>query len=235
MNFSLIVPVAADKKEYEDNLPYVFNTINDGIMICVHSIMGLNLDIFDKIYFTILKKHDDKFYLQELLDVQFRRIGIKKKVEVIVLEEVTSSQAATIYETIKRANITGGVMIKDGDSYFEAKISLKNSICIFPLDELDKVNPQGKSYVAIDDGYYVTNMIEHRIISRYFSVGGYIFESAQSFLRFYLSLKEKETLYLSHIIYAMLLAKYIFRPVECKNYKDWGTFADYYNCTLYHS
>ena len=55
MNSSLIVPVAADKPEYNNKLPYVFAFGEDGIIICIKSILGLPLDRFDRIYFTILR------------------------------------------------------------------------------------------------------------------------------------------------------------------------------------
>jgi hypothetical protein len=48
--FSLIVPAAADKPEYKDLFPYIFLPAKDGMMICIKSLMGLNLDAFDKIY-----------------------------------------------------------------------------------------------------------------------------------------------------------------------------------------
>lgn len=229
MSFNLIVPVAADKKEYEGKLPYVFSMLDDGIMVCVKSILGLNLEIFDHIYYTILKKHDEEFSLRELLEIQFRRLGLQEKTSIVVLERPTSSQAETVYMTVETMNISGGLMIKDGDCYVKAEIRQDNAVCIYPLDSLSRVNPQGKSYVAIDDGYFVTNIIEHRIVSRYFCVGGYVFKSVDLFKSFYVQLRHKTGLYMSHIIYAMLLNKFVFRPIECKDYVDWGTSSDFYS------
>ena len=51
MKFSLIIPVAADKPEYKATMPYVFGLDSDGVVICVKSITGLNLSVFDDIYF----------------------------------------------------------------------------------------------------------------------------------------------------------------------------------------
>lgn len=228
MNFNLIVPVAADKREYEGKLPYVFSMLDDGIIVCVKSILGLNLEVFDHIYFTILKKHDEEFFLQELLKIQFRRLGLQTKTSIVVLEEPTSSQAATVHATIEKMNITGGLMVKDGDCYIKTEIRRDNAICIYPLDSLNRVNPQGKSYVAIDDGYFVTNIIEHRIVSRFICAGGYVFKSVDLFNKYYMQLRNEKGLYMSHIIFAMLLDKKVFRPIECKDYIDWGTPSDFY-------
>lgn len=40
---------------------------------------------------------------------------------------------------------------------FHAKLCRENSVAIYPLENLSWVNPQNKSYVAIDDMFYVTN------------------------------------------------------------------------------
>ena len=84
------------------------------------------------------------------------------------------------------------------------------------------MDPQHKSYVAVDDMFYVTNIIEKRVVSRFFSAGGYCFEDAMDFCSYYEKLKDYAPLYLSHIIYAMLLDKKIFRPIQIDDYQDWA-------------
>ena len=49
MSSNLIVPVAADKPEYSNKLPYVFALGEDGIIVCIKSVLGLPLDRFDNI------------------------------------------------------------------------------------------------------------------------------------------------------------------------------------------
>lgn len=76
--------------------------------------------------------------------------------------------------------------------------------------------------MAVDDMFYVTNIIEKRIVSHYFSAGGYGLESCEDFCRYYEQFAGAKDLYLSHIIYAMLLNKYIFRPTLVKCYQDFN-------------
>lgn len=219
---SLIVPVAADKPEYTDSLPYVFGFDDDGIIICIKSMLGLNLDAFSHIYFTILRKHDERFFLSEALRLQFRRLGLKNA-EVVVLDKPTEDQAETVYQTIQLAGISGPVFIKDGDCYFKADVRPVNSVAIFPIEELPVLDPRDKSYVVVDDMNYVTNIIEKRVVGHFISAGGYSIESAEDFCRYYLELRGFGKLYLSHIIYSMLLDKVTFRPEIVSDYKDWGT------------
>ena len=227
MPTSLILPVAADKEEYKGEMPYLFRLDRKGIMICLAAIKGLELDKFDGVYITILKKHNDIYKLEDLLDLQFKRLGIADKAHVVKLETLTKSQPETVYLTIKKNAITGGVFVKDADSYFEADFPVENSVCIYPLDSLKRVNPQDKSYVNVDDMYYVTNIIEKRILGRDFCAGGYFFEKADEFCTLYEGLLGYAPLYISHIIYAALLKGITFRPVRVRNYKDWGTYKDW--------
>lgn len=222
-SFSLIVPIAAEKPSYKQKMPYVFNLDNDGIMFCIKAILGLNLDKFDKIYFTILKKHDNLYLLSDFFKIQFKRLKLSKA-KVVVLENPTMSQPDTIYQTIKKENIKGGIFVKDADCYFKCDVELKNSIAIYSLENLAWVNPQHKSYVSVDDMFYVTNIIEKKIISHYFCAGGYCFEDASDFVRTFSLLSCSESLYLSHIIYYMLLKKSVFRPIIVNLYKDYECY-----------
>lgn len=227
MPTSLILPVAADKEEYKGEMPYLFRLDRKGIMICLAAIKGLELDKFDGVYITILKKHNDIYKLEDLLDLQFRRLGIADKAHVVELETPTKSQPETVYMTIKKCAIKDGVFVKEADSYFETEMSVENSVCIYPLDYLNRVNPQNKSYVNVDDMYYITNIIEKRILGRDFSAGGYFFENADDFCTLYEDLSDYAPIYMSHIIYAALLKGMNFRPLKVKDYKDWGTYKDW--------
>lgn len=218
---SLIIPVAADKEEYASGLPYVFSLDKNGIVLCIKSIMGLPLEKFDSIYFTILRKHDEKFFISELMNLQFRWLGLQKA-KVVVLDEPTRDQAETIFQTITKEKIKGSIFIKDGDSFIKTKLSNDNAVAIFPIEELDVLEPKNKSYVAVDDMYYLTNIIEKTVVGHHISAGGYAIKDVSLFVDYYHRLRQYGHLYLSHIIYAMLLDKKTFRPMIVEEYSDWG-------------
>lgn len=224
---TIIVPIAADKPEYDSIIPHVFRMNNNGIMLCIAGLIGMNLDEVDNIYFTILRMHSQHFRLREMMEVQFERLGLAEKAEVVELDEPTGSQPETVIKTIQAKHITGSLLVKDADCYFEATLSPENSIFTYPLDSMSQVNPQGKSYIQTDDMYYVTNIIERRIIGRDFCAGGYYFEDVADFVHYYTRSQQYHPLYMSHIIYSALLDGQNFRPVKVKNYKDWGTRKDW--------
>lgn len=219
--FSLIVPVAADKPEYSGNMPYMFAPDKDGTMLCVKAITGLNLDVFDNIYFTILRKHAEAYDIDKLLELQFKRSGLGKA-RIVILNTPTATQAETIAETIKKENIEGAIFIKDADGYFTAEIFPENGVAVYPLEQLNLVDPRHKSYVAVDDMQHITNIIEKRIVSNLFNAGGYCFENVGDFLEAYNNYVGLGYIYLSHLIYSLLLDGHIFRPIKVSQYSDWN-------------
>ncbi len=221
MNFSLIVPIAANNSEYITEIPALFRLGNQGFSTCVKAISGLDLNLFDNIYFSILRQHDEKFRITDLLMLQFRRLGLNNA-KVVVLKDPTISEADTIYRTIEQENIKGALFVKDADCSFEGEIIQQNGVAIYPLDKLHLVDPQRKSYVVVDDGFFITNIIEKRVVSHYFNAGGYAFEDAEEFKKYYEAFQKKNGLCMSHIIYKMLLNKMIFRPVLVKEYRDYN-------------
>ncbi len=221
MKVNLIIPLCADKPEYENNIPYLFNFASDGISLCIKAISGLDLSFFERIYIVLLKKHDERYCLSELLNIQLKKLKLRN-VKIVILDFPTYSQVETVYQTIKKENIQGGIFVKDADGYFSGDFIMCNSIAIYPLDKLDMVSPKNKSYVKLDDGYYITNIIEKKIISRYFNAGAYIFEDVAQFCAYYERMSGYDGLYMSHLVYAMLLDGIPFRPFEVKDYQDWG-------------
>ena len=222
---SLIVPIAADKPEYEVHIPYVFRMDDSGTMYCLKAILGLELSAFENIYITILKKHDVKYGIAGMLRLQIERLQLKN-VHICVLENSTRNQAETIYQTINQEGINGAIYIKDSDGYFKSEVVVQNGVAVCPIEKLPVLNPQHKSYVNVDNLFYITNIIEKRVVSHLINAGGYCFEDAEQFCKYYERLAEKnEKLYLSHIVYAMLLDKIDFRPTIVEDFEDWGDNA----------
>lgn len=220
-NFSLIVPAASDKGTDAGMMPRIFTTGKDGVLMCVKSILGLNLDAFDNIYFTILREHADAFDVDSLLQLQFRRLHLDN-VHLVILDEPTATQAETIVRTIERQKISGAVFVKDADCFFRAEIYPENGVAVYPLEQLELVDPRHKSYVAVDDMQHITNIIEKRVVSHLFNAGGYCFEDVGKFLKVYDKYSSMGQIYLSHLIYAMLLDGELFRPIQVKEYNDWN-------------
>lgn len=218
-DFTLIVPLC---KNNGDEFSNAFMLDNNGISNCVKSIMNLPLDTFTNIYFVILKSVNEKYKIKELLFLQLTRLNINAK--IVVLNDETKSQAETIYNTIRFLNIeNNAICIKDGDGMFTINtIPTSNSIATYQIENMDVLYPKNKSYVDIDDNFNVTNIIEKRVISNFINAGGYVFNKGKDFCDAYDVLNKiniQDThLYISHIIYKMMLDGKIFKPLMVDNF-----------------
>jgi hypothetical protein len=149
---------------------------------------------------------------------------LKIKLNILFLPEQTS-QSETVYNGNPNAKIDGFIFIKDSDGYYECDITDENNQdCIFDLNDMDDINARTKSYIEFDINGLVTNIVEKKVISSTFSVGGYGFASAKEFCKIYETFKDtEEECYISHIIFEMILSGSSFYGLKTKNFKDWGT------------
>ena len=202
-----------------------------GSFMCIESIKGLNIEFFDNIFFTILREHEEKFQastgirraLEDLVNYQ----KIKEKIKITILEEPTSSQSETVYNTIKENKIDGFIYIKDSDGYFNLDIKTEdNQVTYFDLNNIEEINARSKSYIEIDSNNVITNMVEKKVISSKFCVGGYGFNLASEFCDHYEKIRDqKEECYISNVVFQMLLDDYKFNGREALEFCDWGTIG----------
>lgn len=226
---NLIVPMV---RKCTNKMPLEFQYNDNGVMKCIDALSEMSLLTFDNIYFSLSLETDLCWDLQDKLTVAIERlrrdcrIRPDTKVYCVVLKP-TSSQAETIYETIKSYKIKGSIFIKDADNKCNIKTTpTDNSVCLFSLEYCDIVDPKHKSYVTIDDNMFVTNIIEKRVVSNYFNCGGYSFQNVDDFVEGYKFCKQfekNEHMHISHIIYYLILfKKMIFKPIMADSYTDFA-------------
>lgn len=234
---SLIIPMAGKSSRYPDIIPkWLLNDPKTNNFMVLEAISGLNTNFFDQIHFIFLQEHQKKYNFLKGFKKEIAKLGLTKKSYFTFLKNNTSSQPETIYKAVLKNNIKGFIFIKDSDGYYEYKItSINNQISYYDLNETDLINIKSKSYIEIDINNFVSNIIEKKVISSFFSVGGYGFKDAQKFSDTFKKLKKiKGEMYVSHIIFDMMLDGSKFEASKAKNYKDWGTFDDWKNYKTQH-
>ena len=195
---------------------------------------GLPLDKFDRIFITCLKDHDEKFRCVQAIRNQTSKRHIGDKVKIIVLPEPTRHQPQTVAETIRRGGIEGAFVVKDSDNYFELDAQPGNFVSVCDVTKLpadSPINVFNKSFVQENEHGIIVNIAEKQVISRLICTGAYGFASGADFMRYYEPLATQSNLYLSHVIYSMILDNHNFVAKECKNYFDWGTLDDWLRYT----
>lgn len=189
------------------------------------SILGLNLDFFDNIYFICLQEHEDQYKFVKGFTEELEQLDLKEKTNIVLLSDQTKSQSETVYNFLSNNPVDGFILIKDSDGYYECKlVEEKNQIAYFDLNDMDDINARTKSYVELDINRMVTNIVEKHVISSTFSSGGYGFADSKEFCTTYEKLQDMEgECYISHIIFEMMLSGSTFYGIKTSNFKDWGT------------
>jgi hypothetical protein len=223
---NLIVPMGGKSSRFPGMRPkwMLTHPMTNRFMV-TESILGINLDFFDSIYFIFLREHEEKYKFLRGLDEELSDCGLIKKSNFIFLDEQTSSQSETVYNAIKKADIRGFIFIKDSDGYYECNIeTTNNQIAFFDLNDMDDINARTKSYIEFDVNGVVTNIVEKKVISSTFSAGGYGFEDASQFCSTFDKVKDVDSeCYVSNVIFEMILSGSRFEGLPTLNFKDWGT------------
>jgi hypothetical protein len=168
------------------------------------AISGLSLEKFDRIVLVCLKEHIEKYDCQAGIEESFSLLGkeVADKLKIIKLQSRTKSQAETVATAIQELGDVRSFYIKDSDNY-------------------------NKSYVTKNELGNISNIVEKRIVSSEFCCGGYGFRAASEYLEAYHKVSHIDSLYVSHVIFQMLLDGVVFSTVDATSYKDWGTLKSW--------
>lgn len=200
--------------------------------MAIESILGLDLTQFDRLYFGVLREHVETFKILKGFQEELERFGLLEQSRIVIIDSPTKSQSDTVFRMIIQEEIQGSILIKDCDNFFKSDtLPLEdNFVCYSKLDFYDAINPRNKSYVKLDEYEYLLNIVEKKIISNTFSVGGYGFRDAEEFKKSFIQITEKFSdaeCYVSNIIYDLLLKGHQFKGQLVSEYADWGTLENW--------
>ncbi len=223
---TLILPVAGKSSRFPGMRPKWLLTMPDGKLMLEKSIELFDLSTFDRIVIVCLREHITQYLTESTLLQAISSIN-HENIDICILEEPTSSQSETVECAIRKSNITGAFFVKDCDNMFKFKWDGTNQIAVLDLNDVELIDAKNKSYVTTDALENVTNIVEKQIISNYFCCGGYGFDDAEDFLRCYKSIRIKSEIFISHVIYSMLMNGVGFKIKKASHYIDWGTLREY--------
>ena len=144
------------------------------------AIRGLTPSNFHNIVIIGLAKHEEQYKFKEsLINEISHEYDVKlSRIIVVLLENPTSSAPETVYEGLLESKVEGGILIKDCDGYFklDTKKSMdSNFVAVADLHKLGKLLVKNKSYVKLGNNNTISNIVEKKVISNLFCVGGYYF------------------------------------------------------------
>ena len=228
---TLIIPCAGKSSRFPDIKPKWLFTHPDGKIMIEKAIEPfLRVKKIKKKIITITKEIDKRFNASHLLNQMFGN-----KVKVLILNKQTRSASETVYNTIKRFNIKGQILVKDCDNSFEIdkkfNILKKNFIVFIDISKNPEIsNVHQKSFIDLNNKKQIMNIEEKKIISEKICVGLYSFQSAKDFEKHYQICKNKiknSEIFVSIVVKNMLNENFLFTCTEAKEYEDYGTFEDW--------
>ncbi len=226
----VIVPCAGRSSRFPGMRPKWMLTHPDGNLMVKKAIEGLKNIKTKDIIITILKEHEEQYKI-----IRGLKENIGEDITIIILDKPTSSQSETVYLTLKKANVRESFFVKDSDNTFEVDNLDEdfNYICYSNLEDYEEINASNKSYLEMNKENIILKMVEKKIISTSFNVGGYFFRDVNKFMQYFKKLsvlsKNGKELYLSYIVQDMIVnGKEIFLGKKVKGYHDWGTFKDWH-------
>ena len=222
----LVLPVAGSSTRYPGVRPKWLLTHPNGNLMFHEAISGLDLQGVDEIILVCRDDHYQKFEVEDVLKRQFSISPIQIPYRIIPVSP-TKSQPETVYSAIRKGNIQGPIYIKDSDNYFVDSVRPGNRVASINLSKLSYVDAANKSYVELDSHGQIINIVEKHVISNTFCVGGYSFLDASQFASTFEELENSSSLYVSHIIYKMLIDGVPFESSGVSEFIDWGTLKEW--------
>jgi hypothetical protein len=228
---TLLVPAAGRSSRYPDLRPKWVLTHPTGKLMIDMVLEAMDYRQFDRTVVTVIKKHCE----QHQVDVMLRQI-FGSSIDILVLENETSSAAETVFQSIVQARIEGDVIIKDTDCIVRTSIpDHSNFIVGLSISENSPVDRiQSKSFIVKDDNDVILDIVEKDVVSNVICVGVYATDARQ-FADAYAEIRGSDVfqrageLYVSHVMsYLMLQKKILFHYIEADDFVDWGTLEDWF-------
>lgn len=224
---NLLIPMAGRSSRFPGVRPKWMLTHPNGNFMALEAISGLDLEAFERLCFVCLEEHEERFHFKRGFQEELEAMGILNRSTIILLPAPTRDQPETVYQGIVEATLNGPLFVKDSDNRFSARVSCDNHICYADLNNMGLIQPNCKSYITINEFGSVTNIIEKKVISQLFCVGGYGFADAGELCRAIESLGASKERYMSNVIYQRLLEGDTFEAIPADHYSDWGTIKDW--------
>jgi hypothetical protein len=174
----------------------------------------------------ILSEHNACFDSELFIKHQFG-----DRVKVVILKEMTKGPADTVYQILQKAGISDDAefLVKDCDSFFSHTKTPGNYICVSDIAEHEVLNRlRSKSFVISNEQGVITDIIEKRVVSNKFCVGGYKFESVGDYKKAFESISTEREIFVSDVISVMLHNGKIFTEKLISNYIDVGTAQEWF-------
>lgn len=211
-----IFPCAGQSSRFPGTRPKYLLTDYSGKIMVERAALGIQ----GPKVFVVLQEHVEQYDSENILIDTFGDIGS----QIIILEKPTNGPAETVYQALQQLDFQGPFLIRDCDSFFSFDTQSGNVVYTSKLsNNLDLKGVSQLSYVICNDQNIVSNIVEKRVASDDFCVGGYQFENKESYMKAYEAIKSSGgELFISNIIGYMITQGEVFMNKEVQDYVNVG-------------
>ena len=233
MDKCLVVPAAGRSRRFPNMKPKWMLTHPTGDLMIQHVLKPFDFSEFKNVY-IVLTKHQCVNYDADVILNQI----YGDKVNLVILDSFTASCPETIYEFIRKENITGHIVVKDCDCFVDYSTTHACDNYIVGLNINSKKNLNNlpaKSFVVRDrEEGIISDIVEKKVISEEICLGVYGCLIDDFLLSYDELITETniQELYMSHVISNLIINHdCIFQYIEAVDFKDWGTVDDWFSYT----
>jgi hypothetical protein len=174
--------------------------------------------------FAIREEDDARYDISE----SFREMFGSDITCISIKSDETAGPLETVVQTIESLSLTGPLLIRDTDSYFETELPSKvgNYVVYADLDDCPHVSARALSFIKLNDQGIILDIQERHAISNLFIAGAYGFEEASIIPKMYQRLRaySPRSLYVSECVKECIFYNrdtFLAHPV--KGFLDWGS------------
>ena len=220
----IIVPAAGLSTRFPDMKPKYLLYDYKGEMMLMNALRPYRQKGY-RIHLGILKEHEEKYNVIEQI-----RYHWCDNINFVIIDKPTRGPADTVYQIIKESGIhTSEIFIKDCDSYFEHDFTEGNYVCVSKISQHEILKKlASKSFTISNEHGIITDIVEKRVVSDTFCVGGYKFSSAMMYKQAFESINMDREVFVSDVIGRCIHDKHIFTNTVVTNYIDVGTADDWF-------
>ena len=219
----IIIPCAGLSSRFPNLKPKYLLEDNKGKLM-IENVIG-NMYKNNNVYISLLKEHIDKYNAYEIVKKKFGEF-----VQIVVIDHLTKGPAETVFLTLEKTKNDGSFLVRDCDSFFDFNCNDGNFVFISKLSNNKLIkNPEQLGYVVKNEDNIIDSVVEKKIVSDDFCVGGYQFNEKTSFINHFKMIVDKhKEIFMSHVVSSMIVNQEVFHACEVTNYANVGTL-DHWN------
>jgi NDP-sugar pyrophosphorylase family protein len=218
----IIIPCAGLSSRFPDLKPKYLLEDNNGKLM-IENVIG-NIYKNNDVYISLLQEHIDKYNAYNIVKKKFGEF-----IQIVVIDYLTKGPAETVFLTLEKIKNDGSFLVRDCDSFFDFNCNNGNFVFTSKLSSNKLIkNPEQLGYVIKNEDNIINSVVEKKVVSDDFCVGGYQFSKKKNFINNFKTIVDNhKEIFMSHVVSSMIANQEIFHTCEVTNYVNVGTLDNW--------